>query len=317
MKENNNEINSSEVDYYIVDVDFAGKRLDVFLSEKYEDFSRSSIQKMIKDGSIVVNSKKEKASYKLEIGDEVFFEKPTIEDFRVEGENLDLEIVYEDEYLLVVNKPKGMVVHPAPGNYTNTLVNGLKYLYGDNLSDINGSIRPGIVHRIDKDTSGLLVVAKDNDTHRGLASQFSVHSITREYEMICIGNVDWTDLTVDKNIGRNPKNRLKMAALDSGGKRACTHFHLIHQNSGFSYMKATLETGRTHQIRVHSSYIKHPILGDMVYGYNIKKYSNLQGQTLHARKLGFIHPKTGEYMEFNSELPRYFSDLLKKLELEM
>lgn len=317
MKESNNEINSSEVDYYIVDVDFAGKRLDVFLSEKYEDFSRSSIQKLIKDGSIVVNSKKEKASYKLEIGDEVFFEKPIIEDFRVEGENLDLEIVYEDEYLLVVNKPKGMVVHPAPGNYTNTLVNGLKYLYGDNLSDINGSIRPGIVHRIDKDTSGLLVVAKDNDTHRGLASQFSVHSITREYEMICIGNVDWTDLTVDKNIGRNPKNRLKMAALDSGGKSACTHFHLIHQNSGFSYMKATLETGRTHQIRVHSSYIKHPILGDMVYGYNIKKYSNLQGQTLHARKLGFIHPKTGEYMEFNSELPRYFSDLLKKLELEM
>ena len=299
-----------EVDAYQVDQDSAGKRLDVFIADQYQDISRSYVQKLIKDGLVLVNEGVKKASYKLEEGDKLEVAMPEPEVLEVLAQDIDLDIVYEDDDLLIVNKPQGMVVHPAPGNPDGTLVNAIMYHCKDKLSSINGVIRPGIVHRIDKNTSGLLVVAKNNASHQGLADQFKLHSITREYEMVCIGGVDWDQMTVDKNIGRNPKDRLKMAVLESGGRHAVTHFTVIDHLEGYTYMKARLETGRTHQIRVHSNYLRHPILGYNLYGYQVKKFSKLEGQTLHARKLGFVHPRTGEYMEFTSELPDYFKKIL-------
>lgn len=301
---------AEEVDGFVVEADWDGKRLDLFTSEQYTDISRSNIQKLIKENRILVNSKKEKASYKVSTGDLVTVAMPEPKELLIEAQDIDIEIVYEDDDLLIVNKPQGMVVHPAPGNPDKTLVNAIMYHCKGKLSSINGVIRPGIVHRIDKNTSGLLVVAKNNNAHKKLAEQFAVHSITREYEMICSGRVDWDKKTVDTLIGRNPKNRLKMSVIKSGGKRAVTHFEVLEDLSGFTYMKATLETGRTHQIRVHSSYLKHPIIGDNIYGYPIKKFAHLQGQMLHARKLGFIHPTTGEYLEFTSDLPDYFKKAL-------
>lgn len=246
----------------------------------------------------------------MSTGDLVTVAMPEPKELLIEAQDIDIEIVYEDDDLLIVNKPQGMVVHPAPGNPDKTLVNAIMYHCKGKLSSINGVIRPGIVHRIDKNTSGLLVVAKNNNAHKKLAEQFAVHSITREYEMICSGRVDWDKKTVDTLIGRNPKNRLKMSVIKSGGKRSVTHFEVLEDLSGFTYMKATLETGRTHQIRVHSSYLKHPIIGDNIYGYPIKKFAHLEGQMLHARKLGFIHPTTGEYLEFTSDLPDYFKKAL-------
>ncbi|WP_437130200.1 RluA family pseudouridine synthase [Peptostreptococcus russellii] len=301
---------AEEVDGFVVEADWDGKRLDLFTSEQYTDISRSNIQKLIKENRILVNSKKEKASYKVSTGDLVTVAMPEPKELLIEAQDIDIEIVYEDDDLLIVNKPQGMVVHPAPGNPDKTLVNAIMYHCKGKLSSINGVIRPGIVHRIDKNTSGLLVVAKNNNAHKKLAEQFAVHSITREYEMICSGRVDWDKKTVDTLIGRNPKNRLKMSVIKSGGKRAITHFEVLEDLSGFTYMKATLETGRTHQIRVHSSYLKHPIIGDNIYGYPIKKFAHLEGQMLHARKLGFIHPTTGEYLEFTSDLPDYFKKAL-------
>lgn len=301
---------AEEVDGFVVEADWDGKRLDLFTSEQYTDISRSNIQKLIKENRILVNSKKEKASYKVSTGDLVTVAMPEPKELLIEAQDIDIEIVYEDDDLLIVNKPQGMVVHPAPGNPDKTLVNAIMYHCKGKLSSINGVIRPGIVHRIDKNTSGLLVVAKNNNAHKKLAEQFAVHSITREYEMICSGRVDWDKKTVDTLIGRNPKNRLKMSVIKSGGKRAVTHFEVLEDLSGFTYMKATLETGRTHQIRVHSSYLKHPIIGDNIYGYPIKKFAHLQGQMLHARKLGLIHPTTGEYLEFTSDLPDYFKKAL-------
>lgn len=301
---------AEEVDGFVVEADWDGKRLDLFTSEQYTDISRSNIQKLIKENRILVNSKKEKASYKVSTGDLVTVAMPEPKELLIEAQDIDIEIVYEDDDLLIVNKPQGMVVHPAPGNPDKTLVNAIMYHCKGKLSSINGVIRPGIVHRIDKNTSGLLVVAKNNNAHKKLAEQFAVHSITREYEMICSGRVDWDKKTVDTLIGRNPKNRLKMSVIKSGGKRAVTHFEVLEDLSGFTYMKATLETGRTHQIRVHSSYLKHPIIGDNIYGYPIKKFAHLEGQMLHARKLGFIHPTTGEYIEFTSDLPDYFKKAL-------
>lgn len=296
---------NEELDVYIVSKEDEGKRLDLYASEKYKDISRSYIQKLIKEDRVLVNSKKEKASYKLSSGDELTILMPEHKDLELIAQNIDLNIIYEDEGLLIVNKEQGMVVHPAPGNPDNTLVNALLYHCGDNLSSLNDRIRPGIVHRIDKDTSGLLVVAKNNVVHESLAKQFAVHSITREYEMLCIGNVNWEKMTVDKPLGRNPKNRLKRAVVEDG-RRAVTHFETLESLNGFTYMKATLETGRTHQIRVHSAFINHPIVGDNLYGYSVKKFSKLKGQMLHARKLGFIHPLTGKYVEFTSELPEHF-----------
>lgn len=288
------------------------KRLDTFLSEVFSDISRSSHQKLIKDKMVMVNKKNEKSSYKTQVGDDIEINFPEPEVLDVVAQDIDIDIVYEDEDLLVVNKKQGMVVHPAPGNLDNTLVNAILYHCKGNLSSINGIIRPGIVHRIDKNTSGLLVIAKNDKTHNALAQQFAIHSITREYEMIVSGNVNWDKITVNKPIGRNPKDRLKMAVVKNGGKNAVTHFEVIERMSGFTHMKATLETGRTHQIRVHSNYIKHPIVGDDLYGYSIKKFSYLKGQVLHARKLGFIHPRTNKYIEFVSDLPDYFIEVLKK-----
>lgn len=301
-----------EIFKYEVSNEESGKRLDVFVSEKLDNVSRSYAQTLIKDELVVVNSKFQKPSYKVSNGDLIVINLPTPKELDVKPQNIPLEIVYEDDDLLVVNKPRGMVVHPAVGNYENTLVNAILYHTKGRLSSINGVIRPGIVHRIDKNTSGLLVIAKNNNAHNNLSEQFKVHSITREYEMISVGNVDWDTMTVDRPIGRNPKDRLKMGIVDNG-KRAVTHFEVIERFSGFTYMKARLETGRTHQIRVHLNYLRHPILGDDIYGYRIKKFSDLNGQILHARVLGFLHPTTGEYMEFRSDLPEYFEVVLKKL----
>ncbi|WAW14244.1 RluA family pseudouridine synthase [Peptostreptococcus equinus] len=307
---------SQNVAVYSVEEDNIGDRLDYFLSKQYKDISRSYIQKLIKEDRVLVNEKIEKASYKLSLYDQIQIAMPEPELLEVIPQDIPLDIVYEDDDIVIVNKVQGMVVHPAPGNMDNTMVNALMYHCKDRLSNINGIIRPGIVHRIDKDTSGLLVVAKNNYAHQKLSEQFKIHSITREYEMICIGNVDWDEKTIETIIGRNPKNRLKMAVVKKNGKNAITHLKLINNYKGFSHIKANLETGRTHQIRVHTASINRPILGDPLYGFKNKRFSKLSGQVLHARKLGFMHPTRNEYIEFDSELPKYFIETLKILEKE-
>ena len=289
-----------------------GDRLDVYLSSQLVDMSRSYIQKIIKDKKVTVNGKIEKAKYTVKEDDVIEIEIPAPKLLEVIPQDIPIDIVYEDNDLMIVNKPQDMVVHPAPGNYEGTLVNAILYHCKDNLSSINGVIRPGIVHRIDKDTSGLLMIAKNNNAHNSLAEQLKDHSITREYEFICHGVMKEDKITVDKPIGRNPKDRLKMAIVKDG-KRAVTHFEVIERFDNFTHMKARLETGRTHQIRVHALSINHPLLGDPIYGPKNTKFK-LEGQTLHARKLGFIHPTTNEYIEFNSELPDYFKNIIKKLE---
>lgn len=288
-----------------------GDRLDVYLSKELGDMSRSYIQKIIKDKKVIVNDKIEKAKYLVKEDDKIKIEIPAPKLLEVIPQDIPIEIVYEDDDILIVNKPQGMVVHPAPGNYDNTLVNAILYHCKDNLSSINGVIRPGIVHRIDKDTSGILMIAKNNNSHNSLAEQLKDHSITREYEFICHGVVKEDKITVDKPIGRNPKDRLKMSVVNNG-KRAVTHFEVVKRFENFTHMRARLETGRTHQIRVHSLSINHPLLGDNVYGPKTSKFK-LKGQTLHAKKLGFIHPTTNEYIEFNSDLPDYFNEIIDKL----
>lgn len=292
--------------------DLEGERLDVYISDKFPDFSRSAIQKFIKNDNVNVNGKSEKPRYIVKLGDIVEIDIPESPEIEILPENIPLNIVYEDDDLIIVNKEQGIVVHPGAGNYSGTLVNALLYHTGGKLSNINDDkTRPGIVHRIDKDTSGLLMVAKNNRAHEILAEQLKEHSTKREYQFICNGVVDEDYIKVDKPIGRNPKDRLKMAVV-LGGKNAITHFETIERFEKFTHMKARLETGRTHQIRVHSSYIKHPLLGDSVYGYKKEKFK-LNGQVLHAKKIGFLHPSSGEYMEFDSDLPEYFKELLRKL----
>lgn len=300
-----------EIKYFLVTDEEEGDRLDVYLSEQLGDMSRSYIQKIIKDNKVTVNDKVEKSKYLVKEDDNIKIEIPEPKLLEVAPENIPIDIVYEDDDVLIVNKPQNMVVHPAPGNYTGTLVNAILYHCKDNLSSINGVIRPGIVHRIDKDTSGLLMIAKNNNSHNFLSSQLKDHSITREYEFICHGLVKEDKITVNKPIGRNPKDRLKMGIVN-GGKEAITHFEVIKRFDNFTHMKATLETGRTHQIRVHSMSINHPLLGDILYGPKNNKFK-VEGQILHARKLGFIHPTTKEYVEFNSNLPEYFVNILNKL----
>lgn len=301
-----------EIKNFLVGEDEEGDRLDVYLSEQLGDMSRSYIQKIIKDKKVEVNGKVEKAKYLVKEDDKIKIEIPTPKLLEVLPQDIPIDIVYEDNDVLIVNKPQNMVVHPAPGNYENTLVNAILYHCKDKLSSINGVIRPGIVHRIDKDTSGLLMIAKNNNAHNSLAEQLKDHSITREYEFICHGVVKEDKITVDKPLGRNPKDRLKMAIVKDG-KRAVTHFEVIQRFDNFTHMRARLETGRTHQIRVHALSINHPLLGDPVYGPKNSKFK-LEGQTLHAKKIGFIHPTTNEYIEFDSELPNYFKDVIKKLE---
>lgn len=288
-----------------------GDRLDVYLSTELGDMSRSYIQKLIKEERVVVNNKIEKAKYVVKEDDNIKIDIPEPKLLEVEAENIPLEIVYEDSDVLVVNKPQGMVVHPAPGNYNGTLVNAILYHCKDKLSSINGVIRPGIVHRIDKDTSGLLMIAKNNNAHNFLAEQLKEHSITRKYEFICHSIIKEDTKTVNAPIGRNPKDRLKMGVV-SGGRNAITHFTVLERLTNYTHVQAQLETGRTHQIRVHSAYIKHPILGDPLYGPKNTKFK-LEGQALHAKTLGFIHPTTKEYMEFTSDTPEYFKKLLKIL----
>lgn len=301
-----------EIKEFIVIEEEEGDRLDIYLSAQLGDMSRSYIQKLIKDKKVTVNGKIEKAKYLVKEDDKIVIQIPAPKLLEVIPQDIPIDIVYEDKDILIVNKPQDMVVHPAPGNYEGTLVNAILYHCKENLSSINGIIRPGIVHRIDKDTSGLLMIAKNNNAHNSLAEQLKDHSITREYQFICHGVVKEDKITVNKPIGRNPKDRLKMAIVKDG-KNATTHFEVVKRYENFTHMKARLETGRTHQIRVHALSINHPLLGDEVYGPKNNKFNKLKGQTLHAKKLGFIHPTTKEYIEFDSELPKYFQEILNKL----
>lgn len=299
-----------ELNYNILDEN-KDERIDKFLSNGTESKSRSFIQGLIEEKKVMVNDKVIKSNYKLRVGDKVkvIFDEPVQLD--VKAEKMDLNIIYEDGDVVILNKDKGVVVHPAPGNYTGTLVNGLLY-HCDDLSGINGVIRPGIVHRIDKDTSGILVVAKNDDAHNSLALQFKDHSIKREYYALVEGKFSKLAGTVDKPLGRHKKERVKRAIVEDG-KRAVTHYEVLEQyDKGISLVKCTLETGRTHQIRVHMAAIGHPLVGDMIYGSKKQKIS-LVGQALHAKTLGFIHPTTKEYIEFHSELPEYFEKLLNIL----
>ncbi len=291
--------------------DDVGKRIDKYISDNIADVTRSAVQGLINSGNVLVNGKVVGKNYKIRSGDELCIEIPEPQPLDAVAEDIPLNIVYEDDELLVVNKPKGMVVHPAHGNYTGTLVNALLYHCGDSLSGINGIIRPGIVHRIDKNTSGLLIVAKNDKSHVKLAEQIKAHSFTREYEAVAVGSFRNKEGTVDAPIGRHHIDRKKMCVTQENSKNAVTHYEVLRQYGGFAHVRLRLETGRTHQIRVHLSYIGHPVLGDDVYG---KPYKGLDGQCLHARKIGFVHPSTGEYMEFTSELPEYFTAVLNKIE---
>ena len=289
-----------------------GVRIDRYLSGCLEDLSRSYIQKLVKDGNIRVDGRIVKANYKLSAGEEirVLVPEPEVPDIR--PENIPLDILYEDDDILVVNKPKGMVVHPAPGHYEHTLVNAVMYHCGDQLSGINGVMRPGIVHRIDMDTTGSLLICKNDQAHRILAEQLKEHSITRRYHAIVHGNLKDDHGTVDAPIGRHPTDRKKMSTKAPNARSAVTHYSVLERFGDYTYIECELETGRTHQIRVHMSSIGHPILGDPVYGPPRCPYK-LQGQTLHAKILGITHPSTGAYMEFDAPLPEYFVKLLDVL----
>ena len=292
--------------------DFDGKRIDQCLAASFSDCSRSFLQKLLKDGKVSINGKTQKASSKVAAGDAVLVLLPEPEELNVEPENIPLDILYEDDYLLVVNKPKGMVVHPAAGHTEGTLVNAVMAHCGDRLSGINGVLRPGIVHRIDKDTTGALLICKEDSVHRDLAEQLKEHSIKRRYRAIVAGNLKDDEGTVEGPIGRHPTDRKKMAINSKNGKPAVTHYKVLERFGQYTYIECRLETGRTHQIRVHMTSIGHPLLGDTVYGSS-KNPFHLQGQTLHAMVLGFVHPVTGEYMEFTAPLPDYFLKLLEKL----
>ena len=301
-------------DYFklIVGEDMAGERLDKFVSSSLSDITRSFVQKLIDKKNISVNSNYKSCNYKIRYNDIIEVNIPSPEIIKTLPENIPLNIIYEDDDLLVVNKPKGMVVHPAVGNFTGTLVNALLYHCGDTLSGINGEIRPGIVHRIDKDTSGLLIVAKNDYAHNKLALQIKEHSFNREYEAVVYGNIKNQEGIIDAPIGRNLADRKKMAVTSKASKNAITHYRVLNRYNGFTHIKLKLETGRTHQIRVHMAYIGHPVAGDILYGPK-KVIKSLNGQCLHARLIGFIHPRSGKYIEFETELPDYFKNFLLEL----
>ncbi|SHJ29989.1 RluA family pseudouridine synthase [Pseudobutyrivibrio xylanivorans] len=283
-------------------------RIDKYLAENLPEKSRSYYQKAIDNGFVLVNGKPVKSKYQTKLGDEIIVSIEPVKEIDILPEDIPIEILYEDTDVIVVNKPKGMVVHPAPGHYSGTLVNALMYHCKNSLSGINGEIRPGIVHRIDMNTTGSLLICKNDKAHNDIAAQIKVHSVNRIYKGIVIGNFKEEDGTVNAPIGRNPKDRKKMAVVNNG-REAITHFTVLEQFKGYSYVQFKLETGRTHQIRVHMAHIGHPLLGDDVYGKPVK---GLEGQTLHAQTLGFIQPTTGEYVEVNAPLPTYFEDLLAK-----
>lgn len=290
----------------------AGLRLDRYLAEELPELSRSYIQKVIKDGGVSLKEKPLKANYKVSPGDVIQLELPPVVEMEVLPEDLPLDILYEDADLIFVNKPKDMVVHPSAGHFSGTLVNGLLYHCRGELSGINGVMRPGIVHRIDKDTTGVLVVCKNDRAHNKVAEQLKEHSITRRYRAVVCGNLKEDEGTVDAAIGRHPVERKRMAVVSMGGRHAVTHYRVLERFGKYTYIECELETGRTHQIRVHMASVGHPILGDEVYGRG-KAPFELHGQVLHAMVLGVVHPSTGKYIEVEAPLPGYFAELLKKL----
>lgn len=293
-----------------------GLRIDRYLSEQMPELSRSYIQKVIKDGGVLLAGRPVKANYKVSIGDVVELELPPAVEPEVEPENLSLDILYEDADVIFVNKPKDMVVHPSAGHITGTLVNGLLYHCKGQLSGINGVMRPGIVHRIDKDTTGVLIVCKNDRAHSAVAEQLKEHTITRRYRAVVWGNLKEDTGTVDAAIARHPVDRKRMSVVSQGGKRAVTHYRVLERFGRFTYIECRLETGRTHQIRVHMASIGHPLVGDEVYGRGKEPFS-LQGQTLHAMVLGIRHPSGGEYLEVEAPLPEYFMRLLERLRREV
>ena len=301
-----------EILEFSVDGSENGIRIDRYLSEKNAELSRSYLQKLLKEQGITVNGREVKANYKVQAGDEIRISLPDLSEPDILPEDIPLDILYEDEDVMVVNKPKGMVVHPSSGHTSGTLVNAILFHCQGNLSGINGVMRPGIVHRIDKDTTGALLICKNDVAHRDLAEQLKEHSIKRRYRAIVSGNLKDDEGTVEGPIGRHPVDRKKMAINYKNGKEAITHYKVLERFGNATYIECRLETGRTHQIRVHMTSIGHPLLGDEVYGSGKNPY-HLQGQALHAMVLGFVHPRTGEYLEFTAPLPEYFTNLLEKL----
>lgn len=300
------------IEYFEVDDNFDGERLDKLLAVLYPSQSRTFFQKLTKEGHVFVNEIPQKVSFRVHCDDVIRVEIPPAVPVTILPENIPLDILYEDDDVLIVNKPKGMVVHPCPGHYTGTLVNAIMYHCKDHLSGINGEIRPGIVHRIDKDTTGSLIVCKNDISHKFIAAQIKEHSVTRRYRGIVAGVVKESSGRIEGAIGRHPTERKKMAINEKNGKPAVTHYKVLENFSNTTYMEFELETGRTHQIRVHMSSMGHPLLGDAVYGSGRNPY-HLQGQTLHAMTIGFIHPTTHKYLEVSAPLPEYFEKLLSKL----
>lgn len=301
-----------EMLFFTITQEFDNERIDKVISQVFEDISRSTAQKLIEQNNVTVDGRIINKKYKVNLGEKIELTPPKLQEINVQPQQIKLDILFEDDDLLVVNKPKGMVVHPAVGNLDNTLVNALLFHCDGKLSDINGGIRPGILHRIDKDTSGLLIVAKNNDSHIELAKQIKEHSFTREYRAVVHGNIKTDSGTINAPIGRSKKDRKKMTVTTENSKNAITHYEVIERFCGYTYLKIMLETGRTHQIRVHMAKRGNPVAGDIVYGQkNTPKHLN--GQCLHAMRIGFVHPKTHEYLEFSSELPEYFSSFLNTL----
>lgn len=299
---------------WMVEKEWDNTRIDRFISDRMDDVSRSYIQKLIKDGLVTADLRPVKANYKVKEGERIEVALPEPVSLDIKPQNIPLDIVYEDADVLLVNKPKDMVVHPSAGHMDGTLVNALLYHCRDSLSSINGVTRPGIVHRIDKDTTGLLIVCKNDKAHNCIAEQLKVHSITRRYHAIVWNNLTEDEGVIDAPVGRHPVERKKMAINYKNGKPAVTHYKVLERFGKYTYIECELETGRTHQIRVHMTSIGHPLLGDSVYGPDRQPFKT-QGQALHAKVFGFIHPTTGEYMEFEVPLPEYFEDILAKLRL--
>lgn len=297
---------------FTADIEHEDQRIDRYLTEMLPEQSRSFFQKLIRDGFVMVNHIIVKVNYRLKTGDVIEIDIPDAVPTEIVPENIPLDILYEDDDLLIVNKPKGMVVHPAVGHSTGTLVNAIMYHCQGNLSGINGEIRPGIVHRIDKDTTGSLIICKNDEAHRNIAEQIKEHSVTRRYVGVVAGTFSEESGTVEGAIGRHPNDRKRMTINEKNVKPAVTHYRVLQTLKGASFMEFELETGRTHQIRVHMASISHPLLGDTVYG-NSKNPYKLQGQALHARTIGFIHPTTGEYIEVSAPIPEYMTELVRKL----
>ena len=315
MTENRTKLQEAEGEF-TVSKEQTGQRLDRFLADCFPEMSRSYLQRLVREGQILLEGKPAKSGAKLTEGARVTVTLPEPQEAEILPEMIPLDLLYEDSDVILINKPKGMVVHPAAGHTSGTLVNGLLYHCKGDLSGINGVLRPGIVHRIDKDTTGVLIACKNDQAHRNLAEQLKEHSITRRYRAIVCGNLKEDEGTVDAPIGRHPVERKRMAVVREGGRNAVTHYRVLERFGSYTYIECQLETGRTHQIRVHMAGKGHPLLGDEVYGRG-KSPFHLEGQTLHAMVLGFVHPSTGEYMEFEAPLPEYFEKLLERLRRDM